>query len=131
MTGARWAQFLAAVNKQAEAGGKALDTAKAIMKSDPPPAAAYLAARTALTEAAKENKLEETISSYKELNRQNESILTLGDNFPDLKTNDAYLRLIEEFKNAVNVTTAARKEYGQSVAAYNESLVRLPFSLVA
>ncbi|MDX2031008.1 MAG: LemA family protein [Blastocatellia bacterium] len=131
MTNAKWSAFITAVNKQAEAGAKALETAKAVLKADAPPAAALAAARAAMTEAAKENKLEETINAYREIQQQAEPILALGDSYSDLKANDAYLRLIEEFKNAVNVTKAARKDYAQSVAAYNESLIRLPFALAA
>lgn len=131
MTNAKWSTFITAANKQGEAGAKALDTARAILKADPPPAAPLAAARAAMTEAAKENKIEEMLNAYRDIQQQAEPILTLGDSYSDLKANDAYLRLIEEFKNAVNVTKAARKEYAQSVAAYNESLLRLPFALVA
>jgi LemA protein len=88
-------------------------------------------ARAALAEALKENKYEETIDAYNNLSGQTDGILALGDNYPDLKANDAYLRLLEEFKNSVNVTNAMRKNYVQAVDTYNESLQRLPFGLVA
>ena len=130
-TTAKWGVFIAAVNKQAEAAQKSLETAKAVLKVDPPPMAALITARTALTEASKENKTEETLNAYRDLQQQNEMIRTLADTYTDLKANDAYLRLLEEFKNAINVTAAARKDYVQSVGTYNEALVRLPFALVA
>ncbi len=131
MSTAKWGAFIVAINKQAEAAQKALETAKSVLKADPPPMAALVATRKALTEASKENKTEETLNAYRELQQQTDAITGLGDAYSDLKANDAYLRLIEEFKNAVNVTNAARRDYAQSVAAYNESLVRLPFALVA
>jgi len=130
-TTATWAAFLGAVARQGEAAGKVLDTAKAILKAEPAPTAAVNAARKALAEVMKENKYEETINAYSDLSAQTEPILTLGDTYSDLKANDAYVRLLEEFKNAVNVTNAMRKNYVQSVDAYNESLVRLPLGLVA
>lgn len=131
LTTAKWNAFLAAINKQGEAANKALDTAKAILKADPPPLAAVVAARKNLAEAMKESNLENTLIAYGELGQQTEAVTTLGDTHTNLKTNDAYLRLLEEFKNAVNVTNAARRDYAQSVAAYNEALLRLPFTLVA
>ncbi|MGH9840583.1 MAG: LemA family protein [Blastocatellia bacterium] len=131
MTAAKWGAFIAAINKQAEAAQKALETAKSVLKADPPPMAAFVATRKALAEASKENKTEETLNAYRELQQQTDAVTGLGDAYADLKANDAYLRLIEEFKNSVNVTNAARRDYVQSVAAYNESLVRLPFALVA
>src|SRR5215813_8605222 len=104
-----WTAFIGAINKQGEAASKALETAKAILKNDPPPMAGVKAARTSLAEP----------------------ITTLGDTYTDLKANDAYLRLLEEFKNSINATNAARKNYVQTVAAYNEAILRLPFGLVA
>ncbi len=130
-TDAGWNAFIGAINKQGEAASKALETAKAILKGDPPPMANVTNARKALTEAMKENKTEDILNAYRELNEQTEAINTLGDTYTDLKANDAYLRLIEEFKNSVNVTNAARKSYVQTVAAYNELILRLPFGLVA
>jgi len=126
-----WNAFLAAIAKQGEAASKVLDTAKAIMKAEPPPVPIVTASRKALADAMKENKVEETLNAYNDLSSQTEAIILLGDSYPDLKTNDAYLRLLEEFKNSVNVTNAARKIYVQSVETYNESLSRLPWALVA
>ncbi len=126
-----WNTFLGAVAKQGEAASKALDTAKAVLKTELPQIQSILAARNALTEAMKENKSEAIIAAYNDLSGQTESITTLGDTYTDLKANDAYLRLIDEFKNSINVTNAARKNYVLTVDAYNELLVRLPFALVA
>jgi LemA protein len=131
LTVASWNAFLGAINKQGEAAAKSLETAKAILKGDPPPLAALVNARKALAEAMKENKTDEILDAYRQLQQQTDAVATLGDSYSDLKANDAYLRLLEEFKNSVNVTNAARKSYVQTVAAYNEVLLRLPFGLVA
>ncbi|MBL8172144.1 MAG: LemA family protein [Acidobacteria bacterium] len=131
LTTARWTAFLNAMGKQGETATKALDTAKAILKGDPAPLAAVTNARKALAEAIKENQTDSILSAYAELQQQTDPILALGDSYSDLKANDAYLRLLEEFKNSVNVTNAARKDYVQTVDAYNEILTRLPFCLVA
>ncbi len=131
LTVAGWTTFLGAINKQGEAATKALETAMAVIKVAPPPLATVKTTRTALAEAMKENQTEDIISAYRELNQQTEPITTLGDTFLDLKANDAYLRLIEEFKNSVNATRAARNNYLQAIATYNEAILRLPFGLVA
>lgn len=130
-TAATWSGFLAAIIKQGESASKVLETAKAILKGDPPQLAPVTAARNALNEAMKESKYEEIINAYNDLSGQTEGITSLGDTYTDLKANDAYLRLLEEFKNSVNVTNAMRKNYVQAVDSYNESLVRVPFGLVA
>ena len=130
-TATSWNVFVASIGKQGEAATKLLETAKAVIKSDIPLAQTVLSARNALAEAVKENKSEEIVSAYNELAAQTDPINSLGDTYTDLKANDAYLRLNDEFKNAVNATNAARKNYVQSVENYNESLVRLPFAYLA
>jgi LemA protein len=130
-TVASWTAFVGAINKQGEAAIKTLETAKAILKVDPPPLGVVRAARNALSEAVKQNKTEEILNAYRDLNQQNEQVATLSDTYTDLKANDAYLRLSDEFNKSIEAVNAARKNYVQTVAAYNEAILRLPFSLVA
>ena len=130
-TVAGWNAFVGAINKQVEAAVKALETAKAVLKIEPAPLVGVRGARSALAEAAKENKTEDILNAYRQLNQQTEAIATLGETHPDLKANDAYLRLNDEFIKSIEATKAARKNYLQTVAAYNEAILRLPFSLVA
>jgi len=126
-----WSAFVAAINKQVEAAVKAMETAKAVLKVEPPPLAGVKNTRNALAEAAKENRAESVLNAYRELNQQTELVATLGDTYSDLKANDAYLRLVDEFTKSIEATKAARNNYLQAVAAYNEAILRLPFSLVA
>jgi hypothetical protein len=126
-----WSAFIGSINKQAEAASRALETAKAILKAEPEPLAGVKGVREALTEAMKENRMDDVLNAYRDLNQRSEAIAALGDTMTDLKANDAYLRLVDEFKKSVEATSAARKTYLQAVTAYNEAIVRLPFSLVA
>ncbi len=130
-TVAKWAAFAAAVGKQIEAGIKVMDTARAVLKAEPPPLAALTALRTTLAGAVKENDRDGIISASQEAGTQTEPITSFADTYTDLKANDAYLRLIEEFKGSVTATDNARRDFVQSVAAYNEILLRLPYTLVA
>jgi hypothetical protein len=130
-TVAGWGAFIAAISKQVEAAVKAMETAKAVLKVEPPPLGGVKTTRGALAEAVKENRAEGILIAYRELNQQTSLVATLGDTYTDLKANDAYLRLIDEFTKSIEATNAARNNYLQAVAAYNEAILRLPFSLVA
>jgi LemA protein len=130
-TAVGWTAFINAVSKQSDFAIRSLETAKAVLKADPPPLAGVKGVRQAITDAMKEKKTDAIIDAYRELNQQTEPIITLGDTYTDLKANDAYLRLTEEFKKSVEATAVARKNYIDAVAAYNEAILRLPFSLVA
>jgi hypothetical protein len=131
LTDAKWAAFLASVIKQGEAANKLLETAKSIIKNDPPQLAALKDTRNTLTQAIKDNEKDAIVNACLELSQQSESITTLGDTYNELKANDAYLRLLEEYKKSVGTSKTARKDYVVSVEAYNESLVRLPIALAA
>jgi hypothetical protein len=132
---ASWAAFTQAVSKQNEAGIKALETAKAVLKAEPQQLSVLVGIRTTLAEAVKTNDAENIantyLNSYRDLSGQSDSIIALADSYDALKANDAYLRLIEEFKNAVNATKGTRRGYVETVNVYNDSLLRLPFALVA
>ncbi len=128
---AKWANLAMSINKQCDAGIKALDTAKAVIKSDPPMLSQWQGYRTALNEALKNNDQDGLLYTYRDIASNSDSIVNLGDNYPDLKANDAYLRLVEEFKGAINGTTGGKRDYVETVKVYNDTLVRLPFALVA
>lgn len=128
---AKWAAFSAAIGKQLEAGIKAMETAKAVMKTEPAPLAALMPLRATLAEVLKNNDPDALVSVSYELNSSTPNLTALGDTYEALKANDAYLRLLEEFKGAVNATTAMRRDYVETVKVYNETLERLPYALVA
>ncbi|HZS08393.1 MAG TPA: LemA family protein [Blastocatellia bacterium] len=132
---AAWARVLEAMTKQADAAMKVLETAKAVIKSDPLPLVPVTSARQTLAAAmakARESGDQEAVrNAYKELVQAVEPVATLGDQHSELKTNDAWLRLQEEFLAVQKSLPGVRKSYVEAVAAYNEILHRLPFGLVA
>lgn len=130
-TAAKWANFAAATGKQIESAIKALETAKAVLKADPTLLAPFMNSRAALAEAVKNNDADAVVSVYRDVVANSEGLPTLADSYDALKANDAYLRLVDEFKAAVNSTTAMRRDYVEAVKQYNESLLRLPLALVA
>ena len=128
---AKWANISAGLGKQLEAGIKAMETAKAVIKQDPGPLGALMPLRATLAEVLKNNDQDALVTVSQELNSSTDNITSLGDTYEALKANDAYLRLLEEFKAAVNAVTAMRRDYVEAVKVYNESLERLPYALVA
>jgi LemA protein len=128
---AKWANISAGVGKQLEAGIKAMETAKAVIKQDPAPLGALMPLRATLAEVLKNNDQDALVAVSQELNSSTNNITSLGDTHEALKANDAYLRLLEEFKAAANAVTAMRRDYVEAVKVYNESLERLPYALVA
>lgn len=130
-----WAKVLEAMNREGEAAMKVLETAKAIIRTDPTPLGPVAAARKNLPEAIRKAKEYNDPGllrrAFQELNQAVEPVATLSDQYPDLKTNDACVRLLDEFIAVQKGVPVARKNYLEALAAYNEIVLRLPFGLVA
>jgi len=129
--GATWKKYLAAMTAQGDAAFKALDTAKAIIKKDPEPLAALNTARESVKKAIESGDVDALKAAYKEISQAVEPIAKLTDEFPDLKTNDVYVRQAEAVEAAKKQLKAARDEYVNGINQYNDRLLRLPFTLVA
>lgn len=126
-----WKAHLDSMNAEVEAAVKVLETAKAVLKADPPPLAPLMQARVMLTEARKGFEVDAILSAHRETTNAIEPVFTLGDTFPDLKANDAYLRLLEELKKARAAVKASGESYLKKVEVYNDEIRRLPYALVA
>ena len=130
-----WAKVIEAMTKQGEAATKVLETAKAVIKTEPAPLVPVSSARKTLAEALAHVKdtgdWEPVRSAFRELTMAIEPMATLGERYPDLKANDAWLRLHEEFLAVQKSLPAVRKSYVDAVAVYNDQLSRLPYGLVA
>jgi hypothetical protein len=131
LTSARWAVFVDNMSKPGDAAVRALETAKALLQAEPPPLAALAAARNAFAAARVKNEADAILAANRDLVRAVEPVLTLADGYEVLKTNDAYLRFVEEVKQTQANLIASRKEYIGTVEQYNDSIQRLPFALVA
>lgn len=59
------------------------------------------------------------------------SIFALSENYPDLKANQEFNKLMEELTNAENKIAYSRQLYNSSVASYNIKLQSFPSNLVA
>ncbi len=126
-----WKKYLDALTAEGEAAFKALDTAKAVIKKDPEPLAAVKTARESLKKARESNDVDALKTAYKDLTQAVEPIAKLTDEFPDLKANDAYLRLNEGLEATKKQVKASREAYLNSVNLYNDRILRLPFTLTA
>ncbi|WP_281165853.1 LemA family protein [Liquorilactobacillus sicerae] len=59
------------------------------------------------------------------------SIFALAENYPDLKANQEFTKLMEELSNTENKIAYSRQLFNSSAAAYNQKLLTFPSNLVA
>jgi len=125
------AAHLDAMTKEGEAATKVLETAKAVIRSEPAPLGPVTQARAALVEARKGTEVEAIAMAHRELENAIVAVLQLGETYNDLKANDAYLRLFEELKAAQGLIATTRENYFKKVETFNDEIRRLPYALVA
>ncbi|AEV94546.1 LemA family protein [Pediococcus claussenii] len=74
---------------------------------------------------------EQTMQLSNQLSGQLKSVFALAENYPDLKANTEFTKLMEELTNTENKIAYSRQLYNSSVASYNIKLQTFPSNLVA
>ena len=70
-------------------------------------------------------------STGKELNKAEQNLIMLMENYPDLKASNQFLNLQKEITNVENEIQASRRIYVNSITSYNNLVMRFPSSLIA
>lgn len=58
-------------------------------------------------------------------------LLVIVENYPDLKSNQTFIRLMDELSGTENRIAVARKRYNDSVKGYNAAIRRFPGNIIA
>ncbi len=74
---------------------------------------------------------QETIDASNQLSSALSRLLVVVERYPDLKSNQNFLRLQDELAGTENRLAVARGRYNEAVQAYNTTAKRFPTNLVA
>lgn len=85
-------------------------------------------ARAQLTGA---QTMAEKAEANEELTSALSRLLVVVENYPELKSNQAYVGLMDELAGTENRISVARDDYNSVVRSYNQKVVTLPGSLIA
>ncbi|MFT8727826.1 MAG: LemA family protein [Liquorilactobacillus ghanensis] len=66
-----------------------------------------------------------------QLSESLKSIFALAENYPDLKANEEFTKLMEELSNTENKIAYSRQLFNSSAAAYNQKLLTFPSNFIA
>ncbi len=75
--------------------------------------------------------VEETARSYNQLQSALSRLLVIVERYPELKSNQNFIRLQDELAGTENRIAVARMRYNDSVRAFNTRIRRFPASIVA
>ena len=87
-----------------------------------------LLARAKLAEAI---GVQEKISANNELDSAISNLLVIVENYPEIKADQAFIRLMDEMAGTENRIAVARQNYNNSVGAFNTKLRVIPTSWIA
>ncbi|MCX5750597.1 MAG: LemA family protein [Candidatus Saganbacteria bacterium] len=83
-------------------------------------------ARTKLAGALSGNNMDDKISAAQGLNSSLGRLIAIAENYPQLKANETFVRLMDELSGTENRIAVARMRYNESVQTYNNKVKTVP-----
>ncbi|MCH7322881.1 LemA family protein [Solibacillus sp. MA9] len=85
----------------------------------------------ARTEYGNANTIEEAADANNDLSSALSRLLVIVENYPELKANVQFTRLMDELAGTENRLAVARKDYNDTVQTFNSDVRRFPSNLIA
>ncbi len=125
-----WSQIDVQLKRRNDLIPNLVETVKGYAKHESETFEKVVQLRNQLTQIPADNH-EETLKVSNEITDSLKTILALSENYPDLKTNENFLKLQEELTNTENKIAYSRQLYNSSAAQYDQRLLTFPSNIVA
>jgi len=125
---AAWAQVDVVLQRRADLIPNLVETVKGFATQEQTVFGEIAKARAAYLSAGTPG---EKIAANAEVDRAMVKVLALAENYPQLKSNENFLRLQDELAGTENRIAVERRTYNQVVQDYNTFIATFPNSLVA
>ena len=124
----QWSQVDVALQRRADLIPNLVETVKGIAQQEQTVFGDIAKARSALLSAGSP---QEKISANQQLDGALGRLLVIVENYPQLKSNENFLRLQDELAGTENRIAVERKRYNDTLQDYNTYVQRFPTSLFA
>jgi LemA protein len=125
---ARWAQVDNDMKRRADLIPNLVETVKGYAKQEQAVIGEVANARAALLGARSK---QDEISANNQLSGAIGRLLLLQENYPQLKSNENFLRLQDELAGTENRIAVSRRDYNEAVRKYNTDVELFPRSIAA
>jgi LemA protein len=124
-----WGQVQIVLQRRAELIPNLVETVKGFASHESEVFASVNEARTRLLNAQGNPK--EAAAANEGMNSALGRLLAISENYPQLRSNENFIRLQDELAGTENRIAVERKRYNDAVTTYNKMILTLPKSLFA
>jgi LemA protein len=125
---AAWSQVDVALQRRADLIPNLVETVKGFAKHETEVFGAIANARAALISG---RTPQEKIQANQQLDSALSRLLVIAENYPQLKSNENFLRLQDEIAGTENRIAVERRKYNETLQRYNTSIELFPNNIVA
>src|SRR5689334_211523 len=123
-----WAQVDVALQRRADLIPNLVETVKGFAKHETEVFTAIANARAALIGG---RTPQEKIAANDQLSSALSRLLVISENYPQLRSNENFLRLQDEIAGTENRIAVERRKYNETLEHYNAQIQRFPDNIVA
>lgn len=128
---ARWAQVENDMKRRADLIPNLVETVKGYAKQEQAVIGEIANARAALLSAAGRQDRQGEINANSQISGALGRLLVLSERYPDLKSNENFLRLQDELAGTENRIAVDRRDYNESIRKYNTDIDQFPQNVAA
>jgi LemA protein len=125
---ARWAQVDNDMKRRADLIPNLVETVKGYAKQEQTVIGEITSARASLLGA---HSKQEEITANNQLGGAIGRLLVLSENYPQLKSNENFLRLQDSLEGTENRIAVDRRDYNEAIKRYNTDIEKFPGSIAA
>ena len=127
----RWAQVDNDMKRRADLIPNLVETVKGFAKQEQEVFGAIANARSALLSAGSKGDRSGEIAANSQLSGAIGRLLVLQENYPQLKSNENFLRLQDELAGTENRIAVDRRDYNEAIQKYNTDIDLFPRNIAA